>query len=58
MERRMGRRMRKRNVWKGRLRYEEGVEIGKKGAMPEPGLVSVRTLMMMRRMVLTSVSVL
>lgn len=38
---RMGSRMRKRNVWKGRLRYEDGVEMGKKGAMPEPGLWSV-----------------
>lgn len=45
---RMGSRMRKRNVWKGRLRYEDGVEMGKKGAMPEPRLWStVGRLMMM-----------
>ena len=45
----MGRRMRKRNVWKGRLRYEDGVEMGKKGAMPEPGRWSAvgRLVMMM-----------
>ena len=49
MDRRMGRRMRKRNIWKGRLRYEDGVEMGKKGAMPEPGFVSAlgRLVMMM-----------